>query len=1187
MAAIPTVIGGHTVRDPPQLDAGVSLNMYPERSKRETEFQSRTSRFQLSVHGYRAFDPNRSLPPVTGIAGTREAVERLVVANGRTLRVFDDPSNAGSLSRISVSGQPVANEAQGRPPLMENHLRPVFGCAGVDTTNRPVYYVRADGTVWWNSDNVADQPQDRMGRNAAAPIRTNQDFGQTAGETRVQNLDGITPLGMAVTVNAGSTDVDHMFLTCMEDRRIRAWRKDTREPAGIRMFTRDPAHDLDLSEDTAMNAPESIWFLDDVLLILDATTGRIAEYGFTVNPGNTPNHQPWERRTPIGVSNPFSFQRIAGDADTEEPVPFGGVFGDAADVRAIHRGTNQQIIADRRTGERKTELPGPSTFDGEGTQKYVCGALSGQSTRIWFVNGAQYNDGLGRLWVLDQGQGQYVKLTTPDLPDAEQEDPGPTPLEPMGDEGRHMGWVVDRRLHVLDLEQNRLITNVEGNVDSVAYSTGRLIAADASIGELKVSPVNQIRAADTERYGELVAAASMRIPGVSVLGTGATSYDRPNEIRSLVTGIREIITVTSARKALAFVRGQPYQPAHILNPTTDVCRGVCTGTDFTIFFFANSDSARRIDMRLYPRPPRTADEFALPHSANEIWQRAGTTAPADRYTGNRRNDADTAVSGPTGYTRKTLDLPLGNGAANMRAFAAAKSRVFINYGAETGDTNVRRIYTFDITLRDAGTPIAMLEHLGDSSVDDFETLFDGLRVRPAAGSEPPPDWLRGITFVADAASPNEGFLLMAIRQVGTTNAAGVAVAGRTVIRAFELINTTNAQGNPILTWQRAQARDLTTEATTDNRMLTHDSQFVFDSSAVFVNDQTPSGDPIRSIAVAAFRHALVERLSKYSWDPEQRSITGANSVAAIRRQLYAWTATGMEIRDLTDETQGFPYVLEEARTIGLIAPNSLAIVADVLYWLGVTEGGGLRVWRIGHSGDLVPEYVEGKAVEEMLDRIASSPHSPALEQAIGWSDDTGGHPTYVLHMRRAGISFAYDADADRWHVRSSLGARNDPRLSWPWMPPGQGAQRVAHSTTWRQRLICGGYDRDRHGVVSFYSPDQWTDIDGDPIYKRRQFAAGEFERRRVRFIRLRVDATYDLQGEGVTLGALRPRITMEMSNDGGATWGTIGQRQIGPPGSAPPRPFYRIGYSRQRVYRVDCTDPVPFALMGAYQEAAP
>ena len=1215
---IPGVVGGHTVRDPPQLDAGVSLNMYPERSKRETQYEGRVSRFQLSVHGYERFTPDNALVPVTALRGTREPEERLAVANGRTLRIFRNPGAARSIDRVSVSGQPVVDEVQGAPPMRENRLRPPFGCmhfprdvAGEDYG--AWYWVRDDGQIYWNAHQGTQANPN--------PQKPNNPMGEPV---RIRNPGGIRPLGLTGILDGD--DVFRVFISSMNDRIIRCWTKvrtqgDPPRPQdpNVRIWERDRASDLNLADDTAIGAPGSIWMSGTTLLVLDEITGRIVEFIYnqpTGRPGR--DHEYWRRQTPIGGANPMSLQRMVGDPKRLEPVTFGGLYQGGDAIWAANRANGELVRVKQRTGVFQSSTPMRQTAptvvdfrDGEATAKYACGAVAG-SPGWWYISGTQYADDFGRVFRFDPIADEMSKITTPPLPDVEQADPPIGDLVTLGDEGRHMAWVVDRRLHIIDLVEDRVILNVEGNVDSVDYSVPRLIAADASTGVLKVSPVNGISIQTAEPYGEILPAARLRVPGVSAdfeSNNVTPNYNRPERVRSMFVGLREVITVLENGRAVRYKRNQMREADNAANRPVALnideipgrmgrgnVWGVAAAAAQTAFFLRDRTrtsitripqqhtqtttvpsrpDASDLEIRLYSDPPKDQSEFNDTGNFTRKYMRVGNNGVADVYAWAANAGAGLVFACEVpdqGQQRRCIDVYQDGDVLSAPSLRAGSSR----------DEDQRWV------SRQIGQRIQLVNKPGSTTVfiPNIElgstpstaqraAVAEGLLFEDLEFDAPlPRDWLRGVTFVPDANAASGGFLYVAIQQ-------REGIPNRTVVRAFEL----REDG-----WVRAAARDIDVGLTTNNRTLSHDGQFLFDTSALLVSDQLDDGTTVRSTTIIPFRHGLTANISQYAWNPEQRNTSGAAAVATVRKNLYVFSPTGMELRDLTDATEGFPYRLTETRTIGLVAPRSLALVADILYWLGVTDGGGLRIWRVGHMGDGVPELVEGKSIEQMLDTIAAGgSYATALENAVGWSDDTGGHPTYVLHMAEAGVSLCYDADADRWHVRSSVEATGDDHLTWPWMPPGEGVQRVRHSTTWQGRLICGGYDRARNGALAFHAPRGWTDIDGGDIYRRRQFSAGAIERERIRFQKLRVDAVYDVEVSGQSLAGLQPKFSVHVSDDGGKTFDRdLGQREFGALAQGrPPRPFFRIGYSRERVYRVDCSAPVDFALRGASQIAGP
>ena len=62
-----------------------------------------------------------------------------------------------------------------------------------------------------------------------------------------------------------------------------------------------------------------------------------------------------------------------------------------------------------------------------------------------------------------------------------------------------------------------------------------------------------------------------------------------------------------------------------------------------------------------------------------------------------------------------------------------------------------------------------------------------------------------------------------------------------------------------------------------------------------------------------------------------------------------------------------------------------------------------------------------------------------------------------------------------------------------------------------------------------------------------------------------------------------PQVMLEVSNDGGNTWGRPVWRSAGKIGEYTKRLIWnRMGASRDRVFRIKMTDPVKWVILGAY-----
>ncbi|MGD0511263.1 MAG: hypothetical protein ABSA33_05480, partial [Candidatus Micrarchaeaceae archaeon] len=67
-----------------------------------------------------------------------------------------------------------------------------------------------------------------------------------------------------------------------------------------------------------------------------------------------------------------------------------------------------------------------------------------------------------------------------------------------------------------------------------------------------------------------------------------------------------------------------------------------------------------------------------------------------------------------------------------------------------------------------------------------------------------------------------------------------------------------------------------------------------------------------------------------------------------------------------------------------------------------------------------------------------------------------------------------------------------------------------------------------------------------------------------------------------------PQVTLRWSDDGGHTWSVPRTRGIGEVGEFRNRVYwFRLGRSRDRIYELTASDPVPYRIMDAYLIASP
>ena len=1065
---IPDIVGGFTARRNPQLSSGVAQNLFPETQEPESANEPRRRVAMLPTHGFETFNDTHPIR-VTGMDGSREPDERLLVMHGRELRVYRSAASTAPDSAIALPGQE------------DQNIRPAYGSMLVGAT----YYV------------VCDDGQVRS------------DDGTVVLST--DDMDGRTPLGMARIIRGGLTWV---MLSFVDDRIVRAWRLTAGE------FVREPQSDLDTSPAdpdmaTAMQCPESLT-VDPVgnawMIVCDGIGGVLYEYSF--NPAGTPR---WRLRTRPGVQNTFDLQLLEGSAEEREPLSIGGIYSDNTNRISFIEKTKRRVVTiNRSTGVVLTSFNYGSLSDNNRRlgQGVPCSFVSGGPGQ-YYVNGEQYDDGMGRIW----GFGVSGGLVRRNMPAARRTRFKQTKVLPFGDQGRLAGVLVDRRLHLIDLERNRMLQNVAGPLDTLTYGDRRFVGTDATKGRLKTSEIDQLVNVEDRRFGTPESAASVSVP--------LFPRDKPRlPLRGFYLGARTIVGVMGdesteypgAADCYVWDRSNLDAAPVRINGSTRVY-GICVSADTNqakegqLYLLVGGASLNQVVLTRYSQPPRTAAEFAsLRVTADDV----NVTLP---WNGERVRDI--ACDGTYLYIVASLSADS----------AVLQGRTYLM--SSGSEVEARRL--------DVGASV-------ENITADLTVASDN-------------SWLRCVdTF--------DGRLYVGIQQ---------PAPGQMVVRALTWDTTVNR-------WVRDGSHDIPRGITNNARALTHDGKFIYSMVNEPVQSALRDGTPSRVAVLAAFWVAVSERRGKYRWPPDLVTPAGVSAAHHIRGRLLTWSPTEMKLWNprLPTPQNPFPFAEVASRRVGIVAFDSLTVVENILYWLGRTTGGGLRAWNLGMDGDLTPMPIESKSVEEVLDTVAQTPG--AVEGAIGWSDDTGGHPTAVFTLLDGQVTLAYDQSEELWHTRASrrLGTLPAETPYW-WQKREQGAQRVTNSCLWNNRLTLGGFG-EKGGIVAFADFENWRDIDGGLVERVRMAKGVNPERRDVKRPFLRVDACYGVRGIGTTLRDVNPRFRVEISDDGGRTFhDTVRSRPLNPRGGRPPRAIYLLGHSQYRVYRVSCSDPVEFIILGAYQ----
>lgn len=278
------------------------------------------------------------------------------------------------------------------------------------------------------------------------------------------------------------------------------------------------------------------------------------------------------------------------------------------------------------------------------------------------------------------------------------------------------------------------------------------------------------------------------------------------------------------------------------------------------------------------------------------------------------------------------------------------------------------------------------------------------------------------------------------------------------------------------------------------------------------------------------------------------------------RTLIAAGSNSIEFWDLNNEATGFPFSWTATHDRGIIGRYAIA---------GHEEG-------FGYGNFFVADDFSVRQLDGYSSTKISPPDLDRLIEAVADKEDiqvsvyiTQGHPMVVVQCED--WTWEYDVTLQLWHERESYNLTR-----WKGMFPFKAFD------VW----MCGN-----SGDANIYEIDLDTYTEaGEPLMVEIETAPqGTFPQgARVNRLDLFLSA-----GVGVASGSdpiqTNPRISVSMSKDLGISYGNEWLREFGPQGLSPNVTINNLGICGPKgvKFKIQCSDPVHFALIGGDMTAAP
>lgn len=282
------------------------------------------------------------------------------------------------------------------------------------------------------------------------------------------------------------------------------------------------------------------------------------------------------------------------------------------------------------------------------------------------------------------------------------------------------------------------------------------------------------------------------------------------------------------------------------------------------------------------------------------------------------------------------------------------------------------------------------------------------------------------------------------------------------------------------------------------------------------------------------------------------------AIAAVGASLYLFGNKTVEIWQ-RGSAAGETWVRQSYTTNasnGLQAPYSVAVCGSNLYYLGSGESYAKGVLAV--SGQTYSKVSDDWLDHKLLKETADT--------AFGFAFALGSHNFYVLQLATLGETWVYDMDTKEWHQRTSrvLGTGEETR----WRPSAM--------IWFRGEFIAFCDD----GCAYSHTEDYWYEDFGSaedrlPMIRHRQGAVLVDEERPFIFNELAVECNVGTWDDY----ELQPKLLLEVSKDGGMTFGNVRSASLGKTGDYSHRVrFHAIGYNRLCVLRVTYSHPTALEL---------
>lgn len=317
------------------------------------------------------------------------------------------------------------------------------------------------------------------------------------------------------------------------------------------------------------------------------------------------------------------------------------------------------------------------------------------------------------------------------------------------------------------------------------------------------------------------------------------------------------------------------------------------------------------------------------------------------------------------------------------------------------------------------------------------------------------------------------------------------------------------------------------------------------------------GVTIETREVDSDKHVFENEYGAQQYFNGESSSDNVNAVYAVGPTLYVFGPKTCEIwqRGSGEYEDWIRTSYTAQNSFGLEAPNSLASSGSIVYFVASGAQYGKAVMRVsGTQFEKISEdWLEAKLLKESTD------------SAYGFCYSVGEHNFFVLQLNSLGETWVYDALDGGWHQRTSRDQFSGLEIQW----------RAGGIAYFHEKFFTFTND----GLVCQFQSDYWYEDFPNgkkmPMIRHRQSPVMSDGLKPFIFEELAVECNVGTWEDYEQ----KPMLLLEVSKDGGMTWGNIRSASLGRTGEYSHRVrWLNIGMNRLCVIRVTYSHPTDLVL---------